>query len=209
MKIVCVSDTHCATPELPEGDVLVHAGDLTYRGKEHELLGQFSWLAKQTDNYDAVIVIPGNHDFGLESDFDSFKRVADNIGVTLLNETSATVNGVNFFGSPITPWFHDWAFNRRAGEINPHWAKIPGSTDVLITHGPPFEILDMTDGGERVGCPALLKRIGELPNLKLHVFGHIHECGGKTLTRNNVTYCNASIMSLSYKPVNVPIMVEI
>lgn len=50
-------------PELPEGDILIHAGDLTFGGKIQEVLRQLNWLEKESKKFKKVILVPGNHDF--------------------------------------------------------------------------------------------------------------------------------------------------
>ena len=230
MKIVCISDTHMDEPELPEGDVLIHAGDLTYKGQPQELGKAKLWLFSQIDKFNRVLIIPGNHDFGFESHFLMYKKEYENAGITVLNDSAEVINGVTFYGSPITPWFHNWAFNRHRGEdIQPYWLMIPEETNVLVTHGPPHGILDgvpsrdrvmigrdnhyrpiYKKGGhvEHVGCEDLLERIKELKQLKLHVFGHVHEGYGQE-EHFGVKFVNPSRMDADYQPVNKPIIVEI
>lgn len=60
------------------------------------------------------------------------------------------------------------------------YSQIPDSTEILMTHGPPFGMLDKIKHGNRhVGCDKLLARLQTgLPNLRLHVWGHIHEDRG-------------------------------
>lgn len=229
-KIVCISDTHMAEPDLPEGDILVHAGDMTYKGRDPEINKQCAWLRKQIKKYKRVIVIPGNHDFGFETTPAMYRELFKNSGIVLLNEEEHIVDGIKFFGSPITPWFHNWAFNRYPEDIKVHWDIIPDDTDVLITHGPPRNIMDGVPeydrvvigydnhyrpqyskkflGEKHVGCPTLLERIKELKQLKLHVFGHIHEGYGQS-NQHGIEFVNASIMDADYNAVNKPIVVEI
>lgn len=229
-KIVCISDTHMFEPELPPGDILIHAGDFTFRGGAHEISQQLYWLGKHSKNYSSVIAVPGNHDFGFESNYSQFALEAKNKGITFLNDSGIEALGLKFWGSPITPFFHAWAFNRHAADIEPHWDLIPDDTQVLITHGPPRDILDgvpqyqKTRIGfdqhyrpmfskqlltmEHVGCPELLERIKKLTQLKLHVFGHIHE-GYGLWNENGIQFVNASIMDGDYKPVNKPIVIEL
>lgn len=59
-------------------------------------------------------------------------------------------------------------------------AQIPGSTEILLTHTPPFGIRDVTRRGKNAGCPTLAARLdsGELSHCRLHVYGHIHEDSG-------------------------------
>lgn len=230
MKIVNISDLHMATPDPPPGDVLVCAGDLTHKGRPYEITQMFKYLGKWSKNYRYTVAIPGNHDFGLESHYYQYKQEAASQGITLLNDDGIIIDGIQFWGSPITPWFHNWAFNRYPEDIEPHWLLIPEDTQVLITHGPPRGIMDGVPTYKRtqigvdhhyrpiytkalanmdhVGCPTLLERIKDLKQLKLHVFGHIHEGYGQE-EHNGVKYVNASIMDADYNPVNKPIVVEI
>jgi Icc-related predicted phosphoesterase len=230
MKIVCISDTHLAEPELPKGDVLVHSGDFTYRGRPHEIAQQLYWLSQHRHKYDHVVCTPGNHDFGFESNYHQYRLEAENKGITFLNDAEIILDGIKFWGSPISPFFHNWAFNRHPADIEFHWDLIPDDVNVLITHGPAYGILDGVPRGgktligydehyrpmykkdtvsvEHVGCPELLERIKARKQLKLHVFGHIHEGYGQE-EHFGVKFVNASIMDGDYKPVNKPIIVEI
>lgn len=116
----------------------------------------------------------------------------------VLNDSGFEFDGVKIWGSPITPWFHDFAFNRHRGmRIRPHWDMIPDDTNILVTHGPPMGILDLTSRGIYAGCQDLLERIKQLKQLKLHLFGHIHEAHG-IVTDEGMTYSNASMMNLQY-----------
>jgi predicted phosphodiesterase len=56
-RIVCISDTHNQTPQLPKGDVLIHAGDLTNQGSYSELKKTVAWLEKA--DYEVKIVVAG------------------------------------------------------------------------------------------------------------------------------------------------------
>ncbi|MBC7410804.1 MAG: metallophosphoesterase, partial [Arcicella sp.] len=93
------------------------------------------------------VVIAGNHDFFFEKYPKEAKRLITN--ATYLNDSGILIEGLHIWGSPIQPWFYDWAFNRKRGkDIRKHWDLIPTNTDILITHGPPFGILDATERGE-------------------------------------------------------------
>ena len=68
---VCVSDTHNlhgAMPPLPQGDVLLHAGDFTMRGEMEELQQFAGWWRAQAAHFPQRVLIAGNHDFCLEGD---------------------------------------------------------------------------------------------------------------------------------------------
>ncbi len=145
MKIVFISDTHGRHEDvkLPQGDVLIHAGDISRTGKSVEVEAFLKWLSHQTHKY--KILIAGNHDWYFESNskimIDS--RMPDNI--IYLNDSGCEIEGVRFWGSPIQPEFGNLAFNRKRGEdIKEHWDLIPLNTDILITHGSPYSILDKT-----------------------------------------------------------------
>ena len=75
-----------------------------------------------------------------------------------------------------------------------HWSNIPADTHVLVTHGPPFGILDLSpDQAERMGDPELRNRVKELPALKLHAFGHVHGAHG-AVEQHGITFANVALM---------------
>jgi predicted phosphodiesterase len=217
MKICCISDTHEQADQLvlPEADVLIHAGDWTYRGTSEKINQFWEWFDAQPHTH--KIAIAGNHELGLDGLGREYNlaQIASytnrNPNLHYLENSSVVIDGVKFYGSPITPRFHDWAFNRNPGhDILMDWANIEYDTNVLITHGPPYGILDLVaDRSENVGCPSLRRAIqGSLSELKLHVFGHIHPAYG-TVTEDGIQYVNASSCNRFYKPINAPIVVEI
>jgi Icc-related predicted phosphoesterase len=173
MKIVAISDTHERHRQvsLPAGDVLVHAGDITMKGSLAALEDFADWIREQHFKY--KIVIAGNHDFCFENEnADAAAKMLADAGVTYLCDSSATFEGIEFWGAPWQPWFHSWAFNlSRGSEIAEKWALIPQTTNVLITHGPPYEIADLTFDGVHAGCEELASRIQDLPKLRAHIFG--------------------------------------
>ncbi len=208
MKIVTISDTHGnhAALTLPEGDVLIHAGDISRRGRREEVEDFLQWFSQL--DFQHKIFIAGNHDFFFE------KRSAKEINsiipdnVIYLNDSGIEINGINFWGSPITPWFFAWAFNRRRGKkIQAHWNKIPNRTNVLITHGPPEGVLDRTKFGNKAGCKDLLLKVQEIKP-QYHIFGHIHEGYGQK-TIGETTFINASVMDVSYNMINAPVILTL
>ena len=208
MRLVLISDTHGARPDLPDGDVLVHAGDLTMTGRRDEVVSSLGWLETQNTRFDDVVMIPGNHDFLFEHRPDACAYMCDQMDITLLNDSGTEIDGFKFWGSPVQPWFHDWAFNRQRGpDIKHHWDMIPEGLDVLITHGPPHGLLDKTVRGLLVGCEDLLLAVAS-KEPRLHVFGHIHEAYG-TGKFGNTMMVNASIMNREYEPVNKPVVVDL
>lgn len=215
MKIVCISDTHGQHRkfEIPEGDVLVFAGDLMTDGKNWPEIGDFNaWLGTLPHRH--KVVITGNHDRLFESNPYFSRGLLTNC--TYLENSGCEIDGVKFWGSPYTPTFCGWAFNSTPEELRRHWGLIPNDTDVLITHGPPYGISDVAvGGGEHLGCVDLLKKFLDFrANPKLHVFGHIHGSGGQSSFLNpnhgvRTRFVNASLVNEAYATVNKPIVVEL
>jgi predicted phosphodiesterase len=206
MRVVCISDTHGrhAGLRLPEGDLLLHAGDLTATGDIAGLKDVNAWLAAQPHRY--KIVIAGNHDFALERRPRAARRVLKD--VIYLRDEEAEVEGFRIYGSPWQPRFFDWAFNLDRGlPIRERWDRIPEGVDLLATHGPPAFRLDLTGRGERVGCVDLLAAVRRV-RPRVHVFGHIHESYGQ-LEDEGVLFVNASTCDGRMQPVNPPIVVDL
>ncbi len=205
MKIVFISDTHGQHGQLnlPAGDIIIHCGDVSKRGGKTEIQTFLNWFAGLDFQY--KIFIAGNHDFFFE---DAQKDEIENLipeNIIYLNDSGITVEGIKIWGSPVQPWFYDWAFNRKRGkEIKKHWDLIPADTDILITHGPPFQILDKTKSGEYVGCEDLLYRVTET-SIRVHAFGHIHEAYGE-IKKEETTFINASVLDERYNLCHEPIV---
>ncbi|KAL9116947.1 MAG: hypothetical protein Q9187_006521 [Circinaria calcarea] len=168
IKIICISDTHTSQPKIPDGHVLVHAGDLSHCGSIGEIQPQLDWLKLQPHHY--KIFIAGNHDRALES------RERDKLdwnGLIYLQDSTVTIripNGrtLNIYGSPWTREHGNWAFQYPAAKD--FWSgKIPQEVDVLITHMPPRFHLDIDGWGDE----GLLKELWRT-RPALHVFGHFH-----------------------------------
>lgn len=203
--VVCISDTHRLHHHvtLPKGDVLIHAGDVSKRGKKEEILEFLTWFAEQP--FDHKIFIAGNHDYFFErTPREEVNKLLPS-DVIYLQEEGVEIDGVKFWGSPITPYFFDWAFNRKEHEIKAHWDKIPADTDVLITHGPAKGILDRTVYFKSVGCPELRKAIERIKP-SLHVFGHIHEAYGQE-EHHGTRFVNASLVNVFYHLSNPPVTI--
>lgn len=208
MRAVCISDTHGRhlSMDLPSGDLLIHAGDMTSRGTFREVQEFLEWFSNQSFKY--KILIAGNHDFFFEHA--NAEQIANLIpsNVSYLNDSGIQIQGLNFWGSPVTPWFHDWAFNRKRGEeIKKHWDLIPLNTDVLITHGPPFGVLDRTVYGLEVGCEELQSKIENIKP-RFHFFGHIHECYGQ-YSAQGTQFINASVLNEHYTLSNPPFLIQL
>ncbi len=208
MKYVAISDTHGKHHQLvlPEGEVILHAGDVSSRGYKNEIEDFLVWFAGLNFRY--KVFIAGNHDFYFEQAAPQELLALIPEGVIYLNDSGVEIEGTKLWGSPVSPWFFDWAFNRKRGsDITKHWNRIPSDTDILITHGPPFGIGDKTVRGEKVGCADLLEKVEQI-NPKVHLFGHIHEAYG-SVTQNNTHFINASCLNVNYAIRNTPIEFEL
>jgi len=208
VKIVCISDTHQfhRRVEVPDGDVLIHAGDFSNHGQPNAIRDFNSWMAALPHKH--KIVIAGNHDFLFQNHPDQARLILSD--VTYLEDSGIEIEGVKFWGSPWSAEFGDWAFMGNEARLAEQWAKIPNDTQVLITHGPPLDIMDLVQRGERVGSKSLSSRLTELKDLKLHVFGHIHESYGIWQhPENGHIFVNASTCDVHYSPINPPIVVEL
>ncbi|KAH7927053.1 Metallo-dependent phosphatase [Leucogyrophana mollusca] len=202
-RFICISDTHSQTFQIPPGDVLLHSGDLSRKGRKGELKVTIDWLREQT--HPVKIIIAGNHDLPLHEEWyemehkefhehkESTSEVRDVVdsqinrehGIIYLQDEKHSFCAKSggrvwtVYGFPWQPYFGGWAFNYDFGdEAKSRVSTIP-EVDILLTHGPPHMILDRALHGGHVGCPALLSHISRMqkPPL-LHVFGHIHEAHG-------------------------------
>jgi Icc-related predicted phosphoesterase len=209
MKITCVSDLHGSFPDLPGGEVLIIAGDLTARDSVDEYFWFRDWL--QSQDYEKKILVAGNHDKCIESG--RFYFSDQWLGATYLFDSGTEYKGLKFWGSPWTPWFEyvnplcDAYMLKKELELEEKFSKIPEDTDILITHGPPFMVLDKTIYKTNVGSVALLERVKKL-KLKYHIFGHIHEAYGSSIDNGHVSL-NVARMNRSYKPLNSPVNIEV
>jgi hypothetical protein len=131
-RFIFLSDTHGLHEEIavPDGDILIHAGDFGRRGTLAELVQFHAWLLRQPHKH--KIFVAGNHDWCFETQPNAARDTMR--GVTYLQDEAVTILGLKFYGSPWQPRFLDWAFNLDRGEpLKRVWAKIPADTDVLIT----------------------------------------------------------------------------
>jgi hypothetical protein len=220
LRIVCISDTHTLLDKIsvPEGDVLIHAGDFTRSGKLDE-------IQKFRRHLDALphpykLFIAGNHDLTLDteyyvqpmnwrryhysflkpgSEFDPNKYSADCLSVVRANSKSGYVKflhderidipdpiGANFvkiYGTAWQPEFCNMGFNLPIGSevLLQKYKLIPNGVDILVTHTPPFGILDSNFAAKKCGCVLLEKEIKERIKPRIHIFGHIHEAHGKLM----------------------------
>ena len=210
MILVMIADTHSQHKQvdLPEGDILIHSGDFCYEGTWTELYSFANWLAEIRERYNYVVMTPGNHDFPCEGGPQAeIMSLLGSYNCYYLVDEGVELDGVTFYGAPWVPNLKRWAFYSDEEKLQRKWNKIPNNPGVLVTHGPPQGILDDV-GCDNVGCPHLLKASQRAEPL-VHVFGHIHEEGGKSKRIGKTTYVNASVLDENYDMVNEPIILEI
>jgi len=212
MRLVLLSDTHTMHDQVvvPDGDVLIHAGDLTFTGRRDQWIAALAWFGNLPHPH--KIYIAGNHDFGSEH----FCRSVGNIDY--LDNSGVSIDGHTFWGSPITPTFGRWAHMSDPEVIHEYWDKIPNDTEVLITHGPPYGILDesgLVDNPGHLGDEALHDAVSERVQPAIHAFGHIHGgYGYKYPIRGaedipDIEFYNCSVVNEEYEVVNAPWVVDI
>jgi len=213
-KIVFISDTHTKHRQIriPECDLLIHCGDFTYRGKWEEVASFNNWLDELVQCKNRVVVA-GNHELGFEQ-LSMFEKKQLLSNAIYLEDSGVQIEGLNIWGSPWTPKFFEWQFMLDTPEQSVNeWNKIPDNTNILVTHGPSYGILDKVNHpGPRedphVGCKYLLERVKKLTNLKIHASGHLHESYGM-LQCNNYLAINAANLNDKYNVANEPIVIEI
>ena len=233
MIIDCIADLHGYYPKLEGGDLLIIAGDLHARESWGAYLDFQRWLNEQ--DYKEIIIVAGNHDT-LIQDSDvvddllyEHTYLCDSGTEFEWLETEDTKWGpkhldgcrtlkLKIWGSPWTTRFEGMNPNCMAftvdtdEELAEKWKLIPNDIDILITHSPPYEIVDMTRDKRHVGSISLrneimsrIKQDGKL----LNIFGHIHECGGLKIETENTVFINASHVNERYEPVNKPVRLEL
>ena len=212
LRITFISDTHTKQLELdlPGGDLLIHAGDIMNSGRDKGDIHEFcEWFESQ--DYKHKIFVAGNHDRMFENHPLESNTIVNNYNVTYLQDDEDIIDDVKIYGSPWQPEFMGWAFNlpRRGDELKEKWDAIPKDTDILITHGPPQDHLDVSGppyNEPHLGCELLRVKVDDQPP-KIHVFGHIH--GGYGYKFHNGThFINASVLNERYYQVNDPLTVD-
>jgi Icc-related predicted phosphoesterase len=232
MKITSIADPHSKQryinwrhPEDRKTNLLMIAGDISMLGNRNEVQDFFSWLYRFPADF--IVLVAGNHDLSFDphrggNDGDKPLWLLEELATFRSKETNfylensgCEIEGIKIWGSPITPWFfgETWAFNEHRGsdKIGKIWEQIPEGTDIIITHGPPFDYGDFippngngnkNPHGMKVGCLELANKIKEIkPALSL--FGHIHE-GYGFYSDEHTIYLNSSVVDARYQPVNHP-----
>jgi Icc-related predicted phosphoesterase len=218
MIITFISDTHGKhnkiTQDLPGGDLLLHAGDISSMGYQHEVQQFCKWF-NNVENYNHKIFIAGNHDWGFQNNVEKIMEIVNSYKtVDYIQDETISVGDdekmVNIYGSPWQPEFYNWAFNlpKNGVELAAKWDAIPDNTDILITHGPAFGVLDTVAGKmwDNLGCQLLTNKIKSIKP-KIHVCGHIHSGYGYYFD-GDTHFINASVLNEAYQYTNKPITID-
>lgn len=208
MKIWHISDTHTYHHLLtvPEGiDMVIHSGDCSNPRdpftNEPQVRDFLTWYHSLDIKY--KIYVAGNHDTSIERGLVD-KQTFKDLGIIYLENEDVVIEGIKIWGSPNTPTFGNWAFMKARDKINRVWEHIPEDTDIVVVHGPPKGIMDLSYSRENVlefcGCNALKKRILNIEP-KLFLSGHIHNCediinaGVLKLSDYKTVFSNGSVVT--------------
>lgn len=226
LKLGFISDTHCLHNKIkiPECDILFHSGDVSGRGHYEEIDDFLNWYSSLDQALFKVFVF-GNHDrckdprFFTETEGDKWvDSMFEEFGVNkkdgtlfYLENSGLELLNLKIWGSPYTPSFYrsHWSFNADRGEeIKAVWDQIPYGLDVLITHGPPYGILDwIPKEHASKGCEDLLYSVLK-KRPTIHSFGHLHNDGGEIYKGAGMYFINAAMCDEQYRPKRSPVVIE-
>ena len=196
MRFIAISDTHGCHEQLdlPKGDVLLHAGDICNKGNRTHVKDFIEWFASL--DFEHKIFIAGNHDIDLSKSESLIPKFLPK-EIFFLNGETHQVGKHKIWGSP----------TEELG-LTPFWNSIPEQVDILMTHRPPFGILDRAPDGLPKGLKELNGKI-KLFRPKVHLFGHIHYSYGIREGRKT-KFINASNYKASMKKiVNPPVVFDL
>lgn len=225
MRLLLLSDLHGSLPVLPpqkEWDLCLIAGDICpdltsrYMVERHErAILQARWMNTTFDPWLPILSFFtwGNHDrVGVEFPHLLTRKLQNRIMVDRL---------LHVGGDDLSIWFSPWsnsfgwtqAFMKEPHLLAAHYDLIPKGTDVIVSHAPPYGILDtVAPGAKHLGSRELLLAI-DYVRPKVVVCGHIHGGYGRgelfMPDGEIVEVRNVSHMTEQYAPLNRPIIVEV
>jgi predicted phosphohydrolase len=209
MKIVGFADTHGGHGSLhiPDGDMLVFAGDYTGMHSAAEFDNFIRWMASLPHPF--KIFMPGNHDWFIQWNLKPIRIKLQQLGICCPSSRLQVVGGLKVYGMPLVPQYGEWAFMVPDGSLRMRQAcrSIPEGLDILVTHGPAHGILGMTKRGVDAGSHTLREAI-DRAKPRLHFFGHIHEAHGMVV-HDGVIHANVSVNNHLYYITNQPIVIEL
>ena len=211
MRVAAISDTHGQQNwTVPSCDVFIHAGDITGRGSLQETAIFASKLRECMESPNGpqhAIIVPGNHDQCFEL-LPTPVRELFGKNVHVLLDQAVALDGIRFYGSPWTPPFMRWHFMADESRLASLYYGMPDTLDILVTHGPPWGILDPGWQEPHVGSTALADAIATR-QIAHHVFGHLHNAGGQSIQRGATTFHNVAACNEQYALVNQPKIIEL
>ena len=202
-KIVCVSDTHSnqSKYKIPKCDLFIAAGDLINNKEGEKEMKSFStWLDQIESKY--KVIIGGNHDNYLDKNKTKIKELFPNAHYLEYNSLQLKEPNLSIYGAPCILRRHIFisgnAFSLSGDQIKRQWEKIPKNIDILVTHVPPYDVLDFTSDKKHVGSKWLRNEICNRIQPKVHIFGHNHDsinyfALGKFKNGNKCLFVNASV----------------
>jgi Icc-related predicted phosphoesterase len=232
MLIAFASDTHGSEQELkiPEVDIFCHCGDWSGIASINDVIFFNRWLGTIPAKH--KVIISGNHEkYCAENSPGYIQSLFTN--AIYLEHSMVEIEGLKIFGSPYTSRFYNWYFMKEKEELERVWSTIPDKVDILLTHQPPFGILDTIheykkmptpvgwdDDGEvrygnysssfKGGCKYLYDNVVNRIKPKIHAYGHLHSDGGQSVKHLNTTFVKAAMLTEFYtlrKP--EPVVIEI
>lgn len=218
MKIWTFSDTHTYHNQLniPEADIVIFSGDESNNSNpylnEVEARKFFEWY--KVLPFKHKIYIPGNHSTAVSN---KLIRREEYPELIWLEHETANVEGIKIFGSPYTPAYgKSWAYMRKRNQMKVVWDTLPNDIQILITHGPPKGILDLTRDLDnnlvQAGCKSLFNKVLEIEPA-VHIFGHLHDESGifnsGILEKFGIKFINASCLNHKEKSFSQGHIIEI
>jgi Icc-related predicted phosphoesterase len=207
MKILALSDLHGYLPAIPECDLLLLAGDFNAkRNKDQQIRymnGEFrDWLHSLEARH--IVATPGNHDFLFE---DRVPEELKDLPWHLLIDEGIEIEGVSIYGTPWVCQYGPWAFMQDERVLTRIFERIPHKVDILLAHGPAYNILDRNTHGEHCGSRAMLGQVRRAaPQVMVH--GHIHEAHGNSL-QHGTRFYSVSYVNQEYEPTYGPIEIPL
>jgi Icc-related predicted phosphoesterase len=207
-RVTFISDTHLSHYEIVfdygESGLLIHCGDWASFGTYNEMFEVNRWFGSL--GFDKIITIAGNHDKIAEDQGRLLTKEMFTDAEYLENELT-NYNGLKIYGTPFCKKYGSWSFMKNDDELNHEWDKIPAGIDILVTHGPPFDILDKAHN-VHCGSKSLRDQIFKRIRPKIVVFGHIHEGYGQT-ERDGIKFINAACLDGNYVLANKPVVIDL
>jgi len=209
MKIDCISDTHDRLSihklEFSDAEMLIIAGDISNLSGIEETYAIFADINKVPHEY--IVFVPGNHDGYFEERTLICSALYPETRAHIVINDIVEIDGIRIGGSPMTPMFQMWHFMEHDEELATYWQHFKNKQlDILVTHGPPYGILDETEQ-DRCGSRTLLAALPEIAP-KWHIFGHIHESYGSH-SENGIEFRNVSIVDGQYIKKNPVTTIEV